>query len=401
MNDIFRGLIGDPQAEKLLTSYGQATPFFFTTPEQTMVAQGCYASIPATSHMDELNQAVNSALSQALKHGHPNPIVVGAIPFDTHEPACLMIPQQVLRAGPLPRESYLAPPRASACEITPRPAPETYAAGVGAAVSQIRDHLLSKVVLARSLELTTSQPIDLQALLQRLAWSNPLGYTFAVNLGNADKASNEQATLIGASPELLLSRQGKHVRSNPLAGSIPRVKDHSADFQRSQRLLQSEKDLHEHKFVADAVAQALRPYCKMLSVPALPSLVNTETMWHLSSDIDGELAEPYANALALAASLHPTPAVCGHPFSTARKLIQSLEGFERGFYSGMVGWCDAAGNGEWIVTLRCAKVSGKKVRLFAGAGVVADSEPQHELAETTAKFKTMLNALGLVQEAVY
>lgn len=396
MNDIFRGFIGDPQAEKLLTSYSQATPFFFTTPEQTIMAQGRYASIPATSNMAELNQAVNTALAEASSNGHPDPIVVGAIPFDTNQPACLMIPEQVLRAGPMPREGYLAPPRAAACEITPMPAPETYTNGVGAAVRQIRDHLLSKVVLARSLELTTRQPVDLQALLHRLAWSNALGYTFAVNLGDSG-----QGTLIGASPELLLSRQGKHVRSNPLAGSIPRVQDHSADFQRSQGLLQSEKDLHEHKFVADAVAQALRPYCKMLSVPALPSLINTETMWHLSSAIYGELSESYASALELAASLHPTPAVCGHPFTTARNLISELEGFDRGFYSGMVGWCDAHGNGEWIVTLRCAKIAGNHVRLFAGAGVVADSEPQHELAETTAKFKTMLNALGLVQEAVY
>jgi isochorismate synthase len=393
MNDIFRGLMGDPQAEKLLASYNQDTPFFFTTPEHTMMAQGRYATIPTTSNMAELNQAVNTALAEATANGHPNPIVVGAIPFDTEQAACLFIPQQVIHAGPLLREGYLPPPRATSCQVTPTPAPETYADGVGAAVQQIRNQVLSKVVLARSLELTTSQPVDLQGLLQRLAWSNALGYTFAVDLGTA-----EQGTLIGASPELLLSRQGKHVRSNPLAGSIPRVKDSSADFQRSQGLLQSEKDLHEHKFVADAVAQALRPYCKMLSVPALPSLVNTETMWHLSSDIGGQLSEHPASALELAASLHPTPAVCGHPFTTARNLIQELEGFDRGFYSGMVGWCDADGNGEWIVTLRCAKVAGKHVRLFAGAGVVADSEPAHELAETTAKFKTMLNALGLVQE---
>ncbi|WP_024930234.1 isochorismate synthase DhbC [Methylophilus sp. OH31] len=394
MNDIFRGLTGDPQAEKLLARYNQETPFFFTTPEQSMLAQGRYATIPATANMTELNLAVNTALADAVANGHPDPIVVGAIPFDTQQPACLFIPQQVVHAGPLPREGYLPPPHAAACQVTPTPAPEVYAHGVSTAVQQIRDHVLSKVVLARTLELTTNQPVDLQGLLQRLAWSNALGYTFAVDLG-----TTAQGTLIGASPELLLSRQGKHVRSNPLAGSIPRVKDSSADFQRSQGLLQSGKDLHEHKVVADAVAQALRPYCKMLSVPALPSLINTETMWHLSSDIYGELTSPPASALTLAASLHPTPAVCGHPFDQARNLINALEGFDRGFYSGMVGWCDAAGNGEWIVTLRCAKVAGQHVRLFAGAGVVADSEPQHELAETTAKFRTMLNALGLVQEA--
>jgi len=396
MNDIFRGLVGDPQAEKLLLRYRQDTPFFFTTPEQTMMAEGCYATIPATSNMAELNAAVNTALQQAQKNGHPDPIVVGAIPFDTNQAACLFIPKQIMHAGPLARQGYLPPPRATDGQVKPTPAPEKYADGVAAAISQIRNKQLSKVVLARTLELTTRQPVDMQALLQRLAWSNALGYTFAVNLG-----ASGQGTLIGASPELLLSRQGKYIRSNPLAGSIPRVKDSNADLKRSQGLVQSDKDLHEHKVVADAVAQALRPYCKMLSVPARPSAIHTETMWHLSSDIHGELSASAASSLVLAASLHPTPAVCGHPFTKARDLIAELEGFDRGFYSGMVGWCDAAGNGEWIVTLRCAKVNGQYVRLFAGAGVVADSEPQHELAETTAKFKTMLNALGMVQEGAY
>jgi isochorismate synthase len=283
--------------------------------------------------------------------------------------------------------------RTGAFTISPEPAPQVYADGVAKAVKQIKDNMLSKVVLARALDLTAAEVIDVQYLLERLARHNTFGYTFAVNLAGA-----EQGTLVGASPELLLSRRGTQVRSNPLAGSAARVKNQMEDVHRSQTLLTSAKDLHEHKVVADAVAKGLRPYCRTLDVPASPSLISTEAMWHLSSDIRGELVDPAASSLLLASSLHPTPAVCGFPNQKALELISQIESFDRGFYAGMVGWCDSEGNGEWVVTLRCAKVHGNSMRLFAGAGVVAESEPASELAETAAKFRTMLNALGLAQE---
>nr|WP_315429888.1 isochorismate synthase DhbC [uncultured Albidiferax sp.] len=395
MNDVFRGLT-DSRADGLLSAAGRDNPFFFATPEHTLLAQGHYATVGQATSLKGLSQVVDLALEKARADGHPHPVVVGAIPFDARQPACLSIPQSILRAGPLTQRDSTSAPARGAFTVTPQPAPQVYADGVAAAVARIKNTSLSKVVLARALDLTAARAIDVPELLQRLAQHNRFGYTFAVQL-----TGTQQGMLVGASPELLLSRKGLQVRSNPLAGSAARVKNQQEDARRSQALLLSAKDLHEHKVVADAVAQALRPYCHSLSVPAGPSLINTETMWHLSSDIQGELSKPAASSLLLASSLHPTPAVCGFPSDTAFDLIHQLEPFNRGFYTGMVGWCDADGNGEWVITLRCAQVDGNSVRLFAGAGVVAESEPQSELAETAAKFRTMLNALGLTQEAAH
>lgn len=392
MNDVFRGII-DAQAENLLSGYHSDDPFFFATPEHTLLTRGHYATVPQPTSGSSLSETVDLALKQARERGHPNPIVVGAIPFDTGQAARLSIPHHVLSAGPLTRRTASAPLRTPKCTVTPQPAPQVYADGVAQAVRQIQDGVLRKVVLARTLELASEETIDVPCLLERLARRNTHGYTFALNL-----AATGQGTLVGASPELLLSRRGLQVRSNPLAGSAARVREPLADAQRSQALLLSAKDLHEHQLVADAVAQGLRPHCKVLEVPAAPSLIHTETMWHLSSDIRGELASPEASALFLASCLHPTPAVCGYPSDQALALIRQIEPFNRGFYSGMVGWCDAEGNGEWVVTLRCALVQGQHMRLFAGAGVVAESQPASELAETSAKFKTMLNALGMAAQ---
>ena len=391
MNDVFRGLI-DAQAEKLLAGYRDSDPFFFATPEHTLLAQGHYSTIPQAASLATLGQVVASELRKAQDQGHPHPVAVGAIPFDGRQPACLSIAHQVVMAGPLSPRPDVMERRPSRYSLRAVPPPQDYAAAVADAVQRIQRGELSKVVLARTLEMQGNQDVDVQFLLERLARRNAQGYTFAVRLAGT------AGTLVGASPELLLSRQGLQVRSNPLAGSAARTADTQEDMRRSQALLQSSKDLHEHKVVADAVAQGMRPYCRTLNVPAGPSLISTATMWHLSSDIRGELATPEANALQLAASLHPTPAVCGHPTRTAFELIGQLEPFARGYYTGMVGWCDAQGNGEWIVTLRCAQVQGRHMRLYAGAGIVADSDPQSEVAETGAKFRTMLNALGQAQE---
>jgi isochorismate synthase len=400
MNDSFRSA-GDARAEQLLSGYCDEAPFFFATPEHTLLAQGRHAVVPRAENLADLSQVVDAALKKARSDGQVDPVVVGAIPFDARQPACLFIPRQVMRAGPLgpdplqtdARSVVRSDIRTGTYSITPNPAPQVYADGVAEAVRRIKENVLDKVVLARTLELAADERIDVQHLIRRLARHNRHGYTFA-----ADLAGTGDGTLIGASPELLASRRGMQIRSNPLAGSAARSQDREEDMRRSRALLLSAKDLNEHRVVAEAVAEGLRPYCRTLDAPARPSLISTETMWHLSSDIRGVLADPDVSSLRLAASLHPTPAVCGYPSATAFDLIGRLEPFGRGFYSGMVGWCDADGNGEWVVTLRCAKVSGNTMRLFAGAGVVAESDPQSELAETAAKFRTMLNALGLVPE---
>lgn len=206
--------------------------------------------------------------------------------------------------------------------------------------------------------------------------------------------SGRGRTLIGASPELLVARRGGRLVANPLAGSAPRSADLAEDVRHAAALLESSKDLHEHAVVVDAVREALAPYSTGLEVPEHPTLVRTAAMWHLSTTVTGELADPAVSALELAAALHPTPAVCGTPTDVARAVIAASEPFDRGPYTGMVGWQDADGDGEWVVTIRCAEAEGRRLRLFAGAGVVADSSPRAETAETGAKFRTFLSAVG-------
>ncbi|SHH13661.1 isochorismate synthase, partial [Streptoalloteichus hindustanus] len=275
----------------------------------------------------------------------------------------------------------------------PVPEPEAHLSAVARAVARMRSGEFEKVVLARSLELTVSNgdgPVDVRPLLRRLARRDPGGYTFGIDLPG-------ERTLVGASPELLVSRSGTRVVSNPLAGSRPRSVDPVEDRRRAEELLVSAKDLHEHAVVAEFVVETLRPFCRVLEVPSGPSLVRTASMWHLSTRVSGELVDPGVSALGLACALHPTPAVCGTPTGLARAAIGELEPFDRGFYTGLLGWGDASGDGEWVVTIRCAEAVGNLLRLFAGGGIVADSVPGEELAETSAKFGTMLRALGVDQ----
>jgi isochorismate synthase len=147
--------------------------------------------------------------------------------------------------------------------------------------------------------------------------------------------------------------------------------------------------------VTDAVRASLRPLCKKLTASVPPRLIATATMWHLQTEIVGELTDPSTSSLQLALALHPTPAVCGVPTARARAAIGELEGFDRDFYAGVVGWCDRSGDGEWVVAIRCAEVRPDSLRLYSGAGIVAGSVPAAELAETSAKFRTMLEAIGL------
>ena len=181
--------------------------------------------------------------------------------------------------------------------------------------------------------------------------------------------------------------------SNPLAGSARRRADATEDRQVSEQLLRSAKDAYEHKLVIDDIRQVLSPWCEELDIPDAPSLISTPAMWHLSTSIHGQVDDATMNPLKIATELHPTPAVCGSPTAQAYKLIQLIEPYERGPFAGMVGWCDAEGNGEWVVTIRCGRITANRIQIFAGAGIVADSSPESEWAETRAKMQTMLNAL--------
>jgi isochorismate synthase len=390
-----------PTAADLLGDYQPGNSFFFASPHATLLAKGTLAVLPRSEEANELQTLPERALrllAQLKQPGQKLPMLVGAVPFDPMQPAHLVVPLSAEKLGPLSlaHHDQQRSPLGSRFEMEAIPAPEGYVQGVERALGRLRAGELDKIVLARTLRLTSPEPVNLQRLLHNLALHNTLGYTFAVDLPTANKAGS---TLIGASPELLVSRTGRMVFVNPLAGSTPRSADPVEDNRRALALLASPKDLREHALVIEAVAEALRPFCQPLHVPAAPSLVQTATMWHLSTEIRGELIDPSISSLALAAQLHPTPAVCGSPTVLAREAIKEIEPFDRGFYTGLVGWCDASGDGEWIVTIRCAVAENQSLTLYAGAGVVAESSAEAELQETSAKFRTMLHAMGLNQES--
>ncbi|GBQ95553.1 isochorismate synthase MenF [Asaia lannensis] len=273
----------------------------------------------------------------------------------------------------------------------PTPDHAGYTEAVRRAAALIRGNALQKVVLARELAVEFDTAICLDAVFNRLVTLNPGVTHFQIPL-------NQGGTLLGASPELLLRREGRRVMCNPLAGSARRVADPVKDAAIGAALLGSPKDRHEHSFVVAQIKEALAPVCDSLHVPPEPSLVQTAQMWHLGTHIEGILTDTGLSALDLALLLHPTPAVCGTPTQEARALIGELEPFDRGTFAGAVGWCDDKGDGEWAVTIRCGIVEDRKIRLYAGAGIVGDSDPEMEWAETEAKLGTMLTVLGLADQ---
>jgi isochorismate synthase len=377
-------------AAELIAGYRPGESSLFASPRGTLLAEGTYFAVPPSGRRDglaDLARRVDAVLGVAEAAGHGVRTVVGAVPFAPGAQARLVVPARLRRADPpsVAPSTHMDP--IGVRSVHPVPQPVEYRDAVARAVKQIRAGDYTKVVLARSLR-AEAPGFDPAPAVRALAGRDPAGYTFAVDLGAG-------RTLLGASPELLVGRRGRQVVANPLAGSAARGADPAEDRRRAAALLASAKDRHEHAVVSEAVADALRPHCAELTVPAEPSVVGTATMWHLSTVVTGVLADPAVSALALAVALHPTPAVCGTPTAAARQAIAELEPFDRGFYTGMVGWVDAAGDGEWAVTIRCATADTEGLDLFAGAGVVADSDPAAELAETTAKLGTMLAALGL------
>ncbi|MES9608518.1 isochorismate synthase [Actinomadura sp. NPDC000929] len=239
---------------------------------------------------------------------------------------------------------------------------------------------LGKVVLARDLTVRADTPIDARVLLQRLAARYPGCYTFSC------------AGMVGATPELLIRRTGGDIESLVLAGTTARGDTPADDQARAARLFTSAKDREEHRYAAEMVRDALTPLCAHLTVPDEPELLTLPNVLHLASPLRGRLAAD-RSVLDVVAALHPTPAVCGTPTDTAMDLIRELEGMDRGRYAGPVGWVDARGDGEWGIALRCAEIDGTRARLFAGCGIVADSDPDAELAEARAKFRPMQYAL--------
>jgi menaquinone-specific isochorismate synthase len=254
---------------------------------------------------------------------------------------------------------------------------------VAAAVAEIKAGDLRKVVLARDVFATAAEPIDTRVLLRRLAGRYPDCFTFACD------------GMVGATPELLISRSGDEVSALVLGGTLPRGGDLAEDEALGAELLASAKNREEHAYAVDSIRDALEPLCGTLDIDARPALLKYPNLQHLGTRVRGTLAAggPPRSALALAAALHPPAAVCGTPAAAALEVIRDLEHMDRERYAGPVGWVDAEGNGEWGIALRSAQVSGRTARLFAGCGIVAGSDPEAELAETLVKFKPMRGAL--------
>ncbi len=253
---------------------------------------------------------------------------------------------------------------------------------VGDVVTRIEAGDVEKVVLARELVASTSDPIDPRWPLRWLSANYPKCWTYWVD------------DLLGSSPEMLVRRRDGLVASKVLAGTIRR--SGGDDTGRLAMLLtQSGKDLAEHEFAVASVAGALQPYCGGLNVPEAPYVLQLPNVMHLATDITAA-ARPGATSLALAAALHPSAAVCGTPTHLARDIINESEQLDRGRYAGPVGWIDAEGDGEWAIALRCGRLDPDLhlMHLYAGCGIVAGSDPDEELIETVAKFVPMRDALG-------
>jgi isochorismate synthase len=263
--------------------------------------------------------------------------------------------------------------------------PAHYEHAVSAAVDRIRAGALDKVVLARELEAHAPAAHDPAAILGVLRQEFPSCYVFAVGRG--------QAAFVAASPELLVRREGQRASTVALAGSIGRSADPAVDDHLGERLLRSDKDREENAIVARAIARVLRPHSVWVTAAPEPVVIRVANIQHLATPIRAQLASPH-EALELAALLHPTPAVGGDPRDRAAELIPALEGFDRGWYAGAVGWTDSTGDGEFSVALRCALLRGRVARLYAGCGIVRDSDPAAELAETEIKFGALLPLLA-------
>jgi menaquinone-specific isochorismate synthase len=255
-----------------------------------------------------------------------------------------------------------------------------WAQAVADAVGRIAAGALRKVVLARDVFATAAGPIDARVLLRRLAARYPDCFTFAC------------ANLVGATPELLVRRQGSEVTALILGGTAPRGASEAEDAELAAGLLASAKNTEEHAYAVASVRDALAPLCTELDIPSQPSLLKFANVHHLGTGVRGTLG-PDRSVLFLAGELHPPAAVCGTPAETALELIREFEHMERGRYAGPVGWVDAQGNGEFGIALRCAEVAGERARLFAGCGIVAGSDPVAEVVETEVKFLPMREAL--------
>ena len=349
-------------------------------------------------------QDVLASYSDGSEIERPGAGVVGfaALPFDRSTPGTMLIPPVVILQSDDRRvvtttdgttledvslliDSIIASepatsPRSISLELG-RTAVEWRDDVVGRARDRIDQGELEKVVLARLIRLHADSDFPLGRIVRDLARRFEHAHLFAID------------GFVGASPELLVSRLGRVVRAHPLAGTAARRHDAEDDASQISSLLSSAKDRTEHRITIDWLLAELLPFCSYVDAEPEPSVLTLANVHHLGTLVEGLLSEPAASVLDLVAAVHPTPAVGGDPQGSALALIQDLEGFDRGRYAGPAGWVDADGNGEFAVSVRTAQIDGPLATIAAGVGVVAQSDPDAELAETQAKFQAMLGTI--------
>ncbi|HEY8584611.1 MAG TPA: isochorismate synthase [Capillimicrobium sp.] len=288
-----------------------------------------------------------------------------------------------LRQRPLP---MIDPDPVEHARVASAMPPEHYEAAVARAVERIRAGALDKIVLAREVAVHAPSPHDVPAIHGILRDAFPGCFVFAVQRGDA--------SFIAASPELLLRRDGLRASTLALAGSTRRSADPAVDGHLGEQLLRSDKDRAEQAIVTRRIERALRPHAVWVTSAPEPVIARMANIQHLATPIRAQLRAP-RSAVELAGLLHPTPAVGGEPFAVAEPLIPALEGLDRGWYAGPVGWTDASEDGEFCVALRSALLERGVARCYAGVGVVADSDPEAELAETEVKLQALLPVLSV------
>jgi menaquinone-specific isochorismate synthase len=377
-----------------LVAWGEAARVGTTGPDRFGVAQRAWSEMMS-----------RSVVRDEVRLPGTGPVAFGSFAFspDSAAGGVLVVPEVVVghKAGtwwlttigvggglpPLRHVPTAEPLPAEAASVTfsdgMRSAPE-WAGVVAEAIARIGAGAVEKVVLARDQLAHSSRPIDPRQLLARLAERYPGCWTFSVD------------GLLGATPEMLVRLERGLVTSRVLAGTIRRSQDDAHDLALAASLARSSKDLEEHEYAVRSVAEALVPYCATTNVPESPFVLHLANVMHLATDVTGVLADG-GTSLQLAEALHPSAAVCGTPTAAAAALIAEVEGMDRDRYAGPVGWMDAHGDGEWGIALRCARLDPadpNSLRLFAGCGIVAGSDPEAELAEANAKLLPIREALA-------
>ena len=381
-----RGALAWVQAREGLVGWGEATRLELTGPGRFSEAQAWWDALVARAVVTDEVGLAGTGL-----------VAFGSFAFDPATGSSVLVVPEIV-VGSRDGSWWVTTIGNASTELPERSAPvppsslvfadgavtgTDWMAVVVDAVGRIAAGAVDKVVLARALEARADSPIDLRWPLRRLAADYPSCWAFAVD------------GLLGATPEMLVRLHDGVATSRVLAGTLRRTGDANKDSRQSDGLARSIKDVEEHGYGVRSVVDALSLHCTSVEVPAGPFVLELRNVMHLATDIRGTVADG-ATSLQLVASLHPSAAVCGTPTAVALELIREIEGLDRGRYAGPVGWMDASGDGEWGIALRCAEVDPEdpcRMRLFAGCGIVAGSQPLHELAESNAKLIPMRDAL--------